>query len=155
MKGWSNFIPVTLMLIHCCFLLSGWLIGWALDELVWFLSHDYVFPPDLFVRRALMISWLAAAMVVCALSWYSSLDLSPATVIRRTAAGLIVAFLISVVVLALVFGFATLGWQFPGVSSPGPRRHQISAAIPYAASFAAFSGCLIFVYLSCPRLARK
>jgi hypothetical protein len=151
MSGRLNSLFFTAVIVHVLFLLSGWLIGWGLDELVWFLSHDYVFPPDLFARSALLTSWLAAASVVCLLGWYGQVRIPPRIVLRLTVFSLAVSLLVFVAALALIFALATIGWHFPGVTAVGPRRHQISAAVPYAGSFAAALGCMIFLYLNCRR----
>jgi hypothetical protein len=151
MSGRLRSFPVTVVVIHTCFLISGWLIGWGLDKLVWSLSYDYVFPPNLFARSALLTSWLAAAIVVCALSWFGTAPLSIVTVLQSTIFSLFISLLVFVAALTLLFVMTTIGWNFPGVTAVGPRRHLISAAVPFVGSSAAALGCIIFLYLSCRR----
>lgn len=151
----SNSTFATAIFIHCCFMAIGWLIGRGLDELVWFLSHDYVFPPDLFASRALMISWLAASFVVCFLAWNGRLLIPPRTVLQLTTTSLFLLLLTFVAAMTLVVASTTKGWPLPIANSVNPRRHQISIAIPYAGSVAAILGCSAFVYSSCRQCVEK
>jgi hypothetical protein len=151
MTGRLISFTVTVVVIHTCFLLSGWLIGYGLDELVWGLSHDYVFPPNVFARSALLISWLAASFVVCILGWVATVPLSIRTLLKSTVFGLFASVLFFVAALVLLFALASIGCDLADAIAVGPRRHQISAAIPYAGSSAAALGCIVFLCLSCRR----
>ena len=136
--------PSVFLLIHSIFITAGWLFSMLLDRVVFELSHDYVFPPGFFQRRALSLSWMAAAVVCLTVNFWNCSPKSPRRMFWSTLISLGILTTTTVTVASIPLAIKQLGFE-RFLSVPAlTRRHLFCQMLPLAACIGAFASSVAF-----------
>jgi hypothetical protein len=140
--------PGNWFVIHVIFIGGSWISGKLVGELVFELSHDYVFPPGSFQRTGLMAGWFGAAATCCVVQWMPSVSVSFSVSIKYATLAILIGLLVTLVAPAVPVVLRESGiGGFPDTLQTG-RRHLYCMSIPASAGIGWLVGCVAFCRLA-------